>query len=473
MRFYVCLFALVCLAGTAFARPKVAVAPFRGSDVNDKVSKAIAEALGEQSEVTDPADTWRAISKLGFKTELDNDKAKKVQKKLGVAALVQGRLDKVGAQKTLKITVFVRGKQPSKFTVQFKTLSDKFKEDVRDQILKKVSDADEDEDEVAARKKKKEDDDKRADDDRRADDDKKKTKKKDDDQATDDNKKTKKTEESDPDDRKKKKKKKEVAEGDEEPTKIKKRKKHRETEESPMPRRVAARADVGVSGGIRRLTYTATMSPIPVGTRAVAARVEGEIYPFALGETQQGPAAGLGLAGEFEKTLGLSITPPGGTAAIPISQGHYSVGGRYRINANATTMLVLGLDYGSRHYSADRSAGAIDFPDVAYKSVSPNICVMKLVTPTIGLFARLGGSLILDTGPIQERTQYGAARVYGIDARLGADFALSQRLALRLAGDFGQISFKFKGNGDAAVARGVTAAIDRQFGLSTTLAVTY
>ena len=156
VRFYVCLFALVCLAGTAFAKPKVAVAPFRGSDVNDKVSKAIAEALGEQSEVTDPADTWRAISKLGFKTELDNDKAKKVQKKLGVAALVQGRLDKVGAQKTLKITIFVRGKQPSKFTVQFKNLSDKFKEDVRDQIMKKVSDADEDEDEVAARKKKKE-----------------------------------------------------------------------------------------------------------------------------------------------------------------------------------------------------------------------------------------------------------------------------------------------------------------------------
>jgi hypothetical protein len=96
-----------------------------------------------------------------------------------------------------------------------------------------------------------------------------------------------------------------------------------------------------------------------------------------------------------------------------------------------------------------------------------------VVSPKAIYWARAGGMLILDTGQIQTREQYGAATVYGLDARTGIDIAFSPRVALRLAGHFGQISYKFKGNGDLAMARGVTGAADRDFGLATMLGVTY
>src|SRR5262249_49082350 len=125
-------------------------------------------------------------------------------------------------------------------------------------------------------------------------------------------------------------------------------------------------------GGVRRLTYSATTPPPTVGTRTTAVHVEAEVYPFALGDAPKKPASGLGFAGEFEKTLGLSITPPGAMAANPIDQGHYSVGVRYRIDASPTTMVIPGLDYAARHYIADRTPGDINFPDTSYKSVAPS-----------------------------------------------------------------------------------------------------
>ena len=72
-----------------------------------------------------------------------------------------------------------------------------------------------------------------------------------------------------------------------------------------------------------------------------------------------------------------------GNRDFPIDQGHFAIGARYRINANPTLMIVLGLDYMGRHYIADRSAGAIDMPDTNYKAVAPSACVMKLVKPKV------------------------------------------------------------------------------------------
>jgi len=460
VRWLAFLVGLVCLATSppAAAKPKVAVAPFQG-DKGNKVSDAIADALADKVRVVQPEATAKAMSKLRLKGELDTDAARRVQKKLNADAVVQGRLAKEGKGKTLRVAVFVHGKKPSRFRVQYKTVSSKLKAELRDQIVKRLGD---DDDEVASKKRKRDDDDrdrkkrKQDDDDRRAKEDRRKR----DDDDDRDRKKRKRVADDDDDDNSK--------------SKRKRRRKHRGSDaDDEMPRRVGARLDAGAFGGVRRLTYTSPTPPPAVGTRAVAARVEGEVYPFALGDTQKGPAAGLGLAGEYEKTLGLSITIPGTTTSVPIDQGHYSIGGRYRINASASTMVVLGLDYAARHYIADRTAGAIDFPDVDYRAVAPGVCLMTLVKPTVGVFARLGGQLILDTGPIQDKANYGAATVYGLDARLGADFGLSPRLALRVAGYVGQISFTFKGNGDMAMARGVTAAVDREFGLATTLAVTY
>ncbi len=448
MRWFVLFLGLVCLGTplTAQAKPKIAIASFKG-DRGNRVASAIADALSGEARVVEPRATDRAIDKLGYRGTLSDKEARKVQRRLRADALVQGKLSRRGKRKSLHIEVF-SGKKSSGFTVEFKTTSSKFKRSLREQIVKRVE---RDRDDRVA--------------DRDRDRDRKKKRKRDDD-----------------DDRKKRKKhKKRVADddgdgdgdgdGDDDGGKVrKKRRRHHRGDETHL---AGAMVAVGPAGGVRRLTYKAMTLPPRVGTFGAAVRIEGEVYPFALGDGKKGPGANLGFAGEFEKVFGLSITPPGTTTAIPIDQGHYSIGARYRIRANESVMLALGVDYAARHYTADRSAGAIDFPDIDYRAVVPSLCVMKSVTPKVGVFVRAGGALVLDTGPIQERDSYGAATVYGLGARVGADFTLTPRFLLRIAGDYDQFNFKFKGNGDAAMARGVTAATDRQFGVAAALAVTY
>ncbi len=428
MRILVLVVGFLIVAAPAWAKPKVAVAPFK-NDKNNTVAEALSDALAGSAKVTVPKATGKAIDKLGLGKELDVDEAKKLYKKLEVDAVVQGKLEKDGKTQTLKIAIFIKGKDdPVRFTVQFTKLSDKFREDVSSLIVKKLGAGEE--------KPVADDGDKDKDKKRVAD---------------------------NPDD------------GDGE-TKIKKKKKRKtDDDETSGPRWAAARLDVGGFGGVRRLTYASTMvSPRPVGTRNTAVHLEGEVYPFAFGG-KKGAAAGIGLAGEFEKTLGLSIAIPGKT--VPINQGYFSIGGRYRINAGQTLAIIVGADFMKKHYIADRSGltspGELDAPDVDYTAVLPSVGVAKMVTPKVIVFGRAGVMAILKAGPIAERDSYGAASVFGFDIKAGTDIAFSERIGLRLAGGFNQITFKFKGNGDLAMARGVTAAADRNFGLAATLGVTY
>jgi hypothetical protein len=439
------------LGTPAWAKPKVAVAPFKG-DKNNKVADAISEALAGQVKVTEPKATSKAMEKLELGKDLDEGDAKKLAKKLEVDAIVQGKLEKDGKTQTLKVAIFQKGKEPVRFTVQFTKLNDKFREDVSGLIVKKIDD---DNDEVEKKKKKDDDAEKKR---LSENDDGEKKKKKDDDDGD-------------------KKRVAEVTDDDGE-TRIKKKKKKKtdDDDETPGARWAAARLDLGGFGGVRRLTYASNMvSPRPVGTRNTAAHVAGEVYPFAFGG-KRGGAAGIGFAGEFEKTLGLAITIANGKA-VPIDQGHFSLGARYRINAGSTLAVIIGTDFQKKRYVADRSdlasPGELDAPDTNYTAVVPSVGIAKMATPKVIVFGRAGGMLILDAGPIAKRDSYGAATVFGFDLKAGTDIAFSERVGLRLAGGFNQITFKFKGNGDLAMARGVTAAADRNFGVAATLGITY
>jgi len=450
------------------AKPKIAVAPFKG-DKNNKVADALADSLAGSAKVTDVKATGKAVDKLKLGKELDLDEAKKLFKKLEVEAVVQGKLEKEGKQQTLKIVIFIKGKdEPVRFTVQFSKISDKFREDVSNLIVKKLGE----DDEETTRKKRVADDEEDTKKKRVADDEadtKKKKKKR---VADDDDTETKKKKKRNDDDKR-------VAEGTDDDGEIKikkKRKKKSADDETPGPRWTAARVDLGAFGGVRKLTYaTNNVAPRPVGTRNTAANIQGEVYPFAF-DGKQGGAAGIGFAGELQKTLGLSITVPSGVA-VPINQGHFSIGARYRIHAGQRLAIILGADFLKKHYLADRSGltspGELDAPDVDYNAVMPTIGVTKLATSKVNVFGRAGAMLIMNAGPIAERASYGAASVLGFDIKAGTDIAFSERIGLRLAGGFSQITFKFKGNGDLAMARGVTAAADRDFGLAATLGITY
>jgi hypothetical protein len=520
--------ALLATSAPVFARPKVAVTPLKG-DADDKVGEVLRDALAGKLAVVPPKDVARALDKLGVSGELDEQDVQRLRLKTNAAVVVQGKLGRAGAKKTLKVSVWVRGKRPSDFTVQYKSAaSENFREGVREAIVNRIGkvddleDADRPKKKVAAaddekpKKKKKSDDEdrpkkKKADDDEKpkkkvaaADDEKPKKKKSDDEdkpkkkkKADDDEKPKKKVAAADDEKPKKKKsededkpKKKKVAAAaaaDDDDGKVRKRRKRGGGEgdgpgvsaqvSSVM---VAARVDVGISAGVRRLTYAlkanAMTPPPPLGTPGAAGRIEAELYPFAF-SNRRSKLAGLGFVGDFDKTFGVSIdVPNSGGKSAPIDQAHYSVGMRYQIAIGASA-FELGARYARRHYIADRSALAmaaqLDAPDVDYTAIAPGLGVRLRAAPKVALFATADAMLILSTGAIQKSDSYGPANVFGIDAGAGLDIALGKSLALRFAAEYTQINFSFSGTGAMAAARGVEGATDRQFGLAATLAAKY
>ncbi|MGN6110563.1 MAG: hypothetical protein ACTHU0_36010, partial [Kofleriaceae bacterium] len=377
MRYWIAIALLwVVVPAAAIAKPKVAVAPFEG-DAGNKVSEALAEALAGRAKVTGPGETARTMAKLELSRELDARDANKLRAKLGVAALVHGKLEKDGSKRTLRLKIAVRGKEPTGFSVQFKTAeSDKFRESVAAEIDKRIGNVDGG-DEVARDdepdgKRKDRDKDKDRDRDKDRDNDRRK------DRDDDDRGKRKRTADRDDRDRDRERDRDDRRRDRDDRRRDRDDRDEDDDRDEPGARKrgrrgpqVAARVDAGLSAGVRRLTYTASgaMAPPRVGTAAPGARIEGEIYPFALSDPRSS-LAGLGLFAEYDKTFALSIQIPGTSTLVPVDQAHYAIGARYQFGVGAASSIGIGLAYARRHFIADRAGlanpGALDAPDVDY-----------------------------------------------------------------------------------------------------------
>ena len=499
MRVLAILISLVCVAlpieALAKPKPTIAVAPLDGDNSN-KVAQAVVDALaGKDFVVIGPKEVSREKKKLGLSDELDPKDARKLATKLGAVAIVDGKVSKAGKKRSLHLEVHRRGKPDSGFTVEFKsTSSDGFRRGVHEEIAKKLDGAGDDDpanddDDQAKKLAAKPDDDDRKH--KLTDDDAEKRTKKppEDDEPTP----TRRKRGAEDDDRKPKRsddeattaRRKQIAEGDEPAVRKRKRRKQLAGEVAPQ---VLARVSAGGIVAQRRLTYdvrsglTPKQAPPRVITTAGAGRVEGEIYPFALA-SPSGVLAGLGLAGAYDKTFGLSIKLPNQPLRAPIDQAHYAVGARYRFGVGEAAAVVIGVDYVRRHYIADRSslmAIILDAPDVDYTAVAPELAAHVPVTPAITLFGGVDGMLILNTGSIQKTASYGSANVYGVDALGGLDVALAKQIGLRVALEYSQINFSFSGKGMMAMLRDtdsstqdVMGATDRSIGATVTLGLMY
>ncbi len=439
-------------ASPAFAKPKVAVTTVGGDD-RDEMSEAVRDMLGGKLAVVAPKEVERAMRKLGLSGELEDRELERLGEKLDAAVVVQGKLGRAGKKKTVKLSVWVRGKKPSDLNVQYKSVeSEKFRDAVRKALLKRIGPIDDLEDDDRKKKKVASGDD-------------------------------------DDDDGRKKKKKKKVASGDDDDdgrAKVRKRKRRggdgdgegvSERAPRPLP---AARVDAGFSYAVRYLTYKigtgSTSRPPKVLTPAGAGRFEGEVYPLAL-SNRKSPLAGLGLFGEYDKTFGLAIEVPDTMGkSTPINQAHYSIGVRYRM-ALGKAAVSAGLAYARRHYIADRSAldqpTQLDAPDVNYAALSPVLGARAQVASRLSLFAELDAMLVLAAGAISQTANYGEGNVFGIGGNLGFDIALGKQIGLRLAGEYNQINFSFKGTGVMSGARKVEGATDRDIGMSATFAAMF
>ena len=427
------LFGLVCLPALATAKPKVAVAPLDGDD-SGKVAEVVAEAARERAKVTGPEATQKAMTRLDLSGDLDGKAIKKLRKRLGVDALIHGKVEKDGGKKRLELQVSVRGKKTERFSVSFKSAtSKKLKDELRDELAKRLSEGEgsDDDDEDKPRR------------------------------LSDDAK----VDRDDDDDRRSRKKK----------------RKRRRDDDEPAERNAITQAALRLGGGgsltRRTLTYDTT-SPTPprrVGTLSGAVRLEGELYPAAF-DTLDGVAASLGLAFELDKTLGLGIeVPDAGGAEAAIDKLHVQIGARYRVAFGASS-IAFGASYYRRRYIADRGGPGLnlDMPDVDYTALAPGVVGRFALGPKTGLVLALDVPLMLDAGPIQSSLSYGAANIIAVDLDAGIEYRLGPHYALKAALELSNIKLSFDGKpGTQAQIRMVQGATDRNLGAAVTFEVLY
>lgn len=410
----------------AMAKPTLALAPIDG-DRDGKVAELIESAVEEDFKVVGPKKVEATMGKLDI-ASVDPKTIKKLRKKLDAEVVVYGQVDKEGKKKNLTLSISARGKRTQKFEIDYKSADAKsFKKELRGELNKRLAGA--------------ERDDSNNDDD---DDDKPKREAKRDD---DGDKVRKKRDRDDDDDRPRKKKR------------------------HPI-NHAALRVSAGGVAARRTLTYDGggTMPPPRVGTFGGAGRIDAELYPKAFGSLK-GAAAGIGVAGEFEKTLGLSIDVPGTAKSTPINQMRFSAGLRYRI-VFGTSSFAFGASYWYRQFVADRSSltgvETLDMPDVKYKALAPSGMLRLAAAPNVAIYVSAEIPLLFDAGPIQNSQNYGPANVIAFDLEGGAQILVGTNYAVRLAAQFEQVGLSF-----AKMNRSVSAASDRLMGVTATFELLY
>jgi hypothetical protein len=495
--------AILCLAASAAAAPKIALPAIEG-DVTGDMRDAVAAALdGDQLTIIGEKEVNRVYDRLNLENleELTEKQAKKLSTDLEADAVVTAVLGQKGRSKTLKFRLFVKGKKQRGFTVQFKNAkSSKFKVALRDKVVGRLSG-----DEVPAAKERPmvatkepvEDDEPAA---------KKRTAKRDTEEDEEDPnpKKKEKAEErpqedDDDEDPKKKKGKKVAARDDDEEldeeTAIEKR-----MEPKHSANRVAARLDAGMSFGNRSLVFTNRANfpegPKPFRSSPVpGARFEAEVYPFAF-VNPDSILSGVGGAVDYDKTIIFNL----GTAAEPgkkikVDQSSYTLGGRFRyaFGKRATSPTVtVGFDYGRRRFKADRSVledresnnglGALDLPDTHYTFTAPGLGFrIPLGTAMIALAAYGKGMFVSNAGPIQKAEMYGKAKIFGVQGEAGLDVVIANRVAVKAMFEITQFGYTLQGSGGALansrdmdpMSRDIGGARDRSLGGVVTVGVLY
>jgi len=250
--------------------------------------------------------------------------------------------------------------------------------------------------------------------------------------------------------------------------------------------RAAVRVDAGPSASSRVLTFSSRGYPqAPPGYRNAAAggvRVDGELYPLAF-IAPSSPVAGIGVAGSYDKTLGLEVAQPdAGMPRVPVDAHVWSVGARFRLGLGQEhgPTMTFAADYGHRRFALDRTKGSIDMPDVDYAGFEPGLDVRVPLGGTFALLAGGRATLLRAAGGIQNADSYGRAHITGGRAMVGLDVLLGTHVAMRLAGEAAMLKMTFYGTGVMTTSRDndpmtldVGGATDRYYGGSATVAVFY
>jgi hypothetical protein len=172
-----------------------------------------------------------------------------------------------------------------------------------------------------------------------------------------------------------------------------------------------------------------------------------------------------------------------------VNQQHIGLSGKYRLLFGKTPTspsLTVGFGYGKRTFIVQNrerlmDPGSLDLPDTDYSYFAPSLGFRIPLGTKVAFSAGGEGMLVTNAGPIQQANSYGRAKIIGISGGAGLDILISNRVGMRLAGEFTRIGFAFVGiGGDLAnnrdndpTDRDVGGAADQTMGGTATIAIMY
>lgn len=218
-------------------------------------------------------------------------------------------------------------------------------------------------------------------------------------------------------------------------------------------------------------TY-ATPSVIP------ALAIEAAVYPLASLGTPG--LSDLGLAGRFQRTVGLKSATPGAEQLANTLLQMYEIGLTYRWNLLGRLTspgFRFNVDFGQQFFLIDTPSGVANpLPDITYTYFKPRIAFEWLFfdDSDIRMGATAGGSFlaVLSAGDIEKNdpNAFGKASVLAFDA--GLSFRVSYHGVLaHLSGFYRRFSFDFSGCQEGC--RTAAGATDAYLGGSLTLGYAY
>ncbi len=247
-------------------------------------------------------------------------------------------------------------------------------------------------------------------------------------------------------------------------------------ERAEMQRSRAVEVHGGFSLAQRQLKFKATAG---LGTNAPrgysgfvpAVELEGEVYPGVLADST-GFFRNVGVILHVHKSAFLeSQFPDNPMISLPTSYFRYGLGVFYRIHFDKAS-LKLGFGFNKSNFTIDRSAAMgtdIGFPNVSYRFVDPGARFRYPLGDKLALNLDGRAMVVFASGEIQQRNQYGAGTVFGVEADVNIVYAIGERLSVEGGVRGTGFLLKFKGNGERSDRNGdamsdVSGAVDRYLG---------
>lgn len=213
-----------------------------------------------------------------------------------------------------------------------------------------------------------------------------------------------------------------------------------------------AELHVGVSAWARQLRFTVQSDvPAPMqpraydGSPAGGARVAGAIYPMG---KRGGAASGLGVAVEYDRTLGLTsrVSQNGTVHDLPTDQARWAVGLRYRLPLGSAR-LIAAVGYHGMEHAIDSGGMSINAPAVDYRLVGAGGSLQLPLGERLQLDAGARYLHVLEAGEFVRSDNYGAGTAAGVDAHASVSFRMRESFVLSAGLALTRIGFAFDGSG--------------------------